>query len=143
MEKLHQQSQRTLRQQRKQVATASRKLEDAIADAIAKGIIEKRSSVVGHDEEHIGEGMSERIQITKEPKPDYPYYNVPKTHKDLYDADVQLQQTHAQQAAIAYYQENVDAFVSAIRQRKNAATVSSSEKGWIQQQVCDLVRERL
>ena len=143
LEKLHQQNQRTLRQQRKQVATASNKLEDAIADAIAKEIIETRSSVVGHNEEYIGEGMSERTQIAKDSAPDYPYYKVPKTHKDLYDADVQLQQTRARQAAIAHYQEDVDALVSAIRRRKNAAAATSSDKEWIQQQVSDLIRERL
>ena len=128
LKKLQQQNQRTLRQQRKRVAIASKKLEDAITDAIAKQIIETRSSVVGHNEEHIGEGMSQRIQVSEGRPSDYPYYKVPKTHRDLYDADIQLQQTKARQASIAHYQKNIDALVSAIRQRKNAAAITAFDK---------------
>ncbi len=137
------QNKRTIRQQRKQVQHLSEELEAAIADAIAKNIFSNRALIVGSDERAIGEGMSKHVKIMQEPNPkDYPYYKVPTAHKNLYDADVQLQQTKARQAVITHYQENVDMLVSTIHQRENN-TVTSINKDWIQRQVNNLIQSRL
>ena len=143
LKKQRQHNQRTLRQQKKQVKTLSEKLEWSISDAISKNILTTRSSIVGPNDEATGEGMSKQIQITQEPAPDYPYYSVRKVHKDLYDADVQLQQTQVRQAAVDYYLEHTDTLVSAIEQRRTSAGRTSVKEDWVQQQVGDLIQERL
>ena len=140
LKKQRQHNQRTLRQQKKQVKTLSEKLEWSINDAISKNILTTRSSIVGPNDEATGEGMSKQIQITQEPAPDYPYYSVRKVHKDLYDADVQLQQTQARQAAVDYYLEHTDTLVSAIEQRRTSAGINSVREDWVQQQVSDLMQ---
>ena len=141
LKKQRQHNQRTLRQQKKQVKTLSEKLEWSINDAISKNILTTRSSIVGPNDEATGEGMSKQIQITQEPAPDYPYYSVRKVHKDLYDADVQLQQTQARQAAVDYYLEHTDTLISAIEQRRTSAGITSVREDWVQQQVSDLMQD--
>ena len=142
----------SVREQRGTVVSLSQALEDAIADAIEKKIIETRSSVVGHNEEHIGEGMSERAQITKDPKPDYPYYNVPKAHKDLYDADVLLQISLAKQTIIEQYRDDIASVATSVRERMDALDEEEATRlkedeeareAWIQQQVDTLVEEEV
>ena len=137
-------------EQRGTVVLLSQALEDAIADAIMKKVIETRSSVVGRNEERIGEGMSKRTQITEDPEPDYPYYNVPKAHKDLYDADVLLQVSEAKQTIIEQHQDDIATVATSVRERMDAldeeesARLKEDEKardGWIQQQVDALVEE--
>jgi hypothetical protein len=134
------QNKRTIRQQRKQVQYLSEELEAAIADAIAKNIFSNRALIVGLDERAIGEGMSKRVEITQEPAPDYPYYNVPRAHKYLYDADVQLQRALAQQASVSHYLEDITSLVDAVYDQKDAATLVSFQKDWIRQQVDDLIQ---
>ena len=64
-----------------------------------------------------------------EPNPDdYPYYKVPRAHKDLYDADVQLQQAIDRQAAIDNYMKNPTSLVGAIHHRMATIESVSSEK---------------
>ena len=63
LKKQRQHNQRTLRQQKKLVKTLSEKLEWSISDAISKNILTTRSSIVGPNDEAIGEGMSKQIQI--------------------------------------------------------------------------------
>ncbi len=144
LEKQQKQNRRTIRHQRKQVRHLSEELEAAIADAIAKNIFSNRALIVGADERAIGEGMSKHIEITQEPNPDdYPYYKVPRAHKNLYDADVQLQQTITQQAAVTHYLVNPALLVAAIPNQKASTASAPSEKGWIHQQIDNLIENRL
>ena len=144
LEKQQKQNKRTIRQQRKQVQHLSEELETAIADAIAENIFSNRALIVGSDEKAIGEGMSKHVKITREPNPnDYPYYKVPRAHKNLYDADVQLQQTITQQAAVIHYLADPALLVAAIHNQKASTASAPFEKGWIHQQVNDLIENRL
>ena len=138
------QNKRTIRQQRKQVQHLSEELEAAIADAIAKNIFSNRALIVGSDEKAIGEGMSKHVEINQEPNPnDYPYYRVPRAHKNLYDADVQLQQTINQQAAVTHYLADLALLVAVVHNRKPSTASAPFQKGWIHQQVDDLIENRL
>lgn len=141
LKKQQRENRHLLSEQRKQMQDLSEELEAAIADAIAKKIFSNRALIVGSDERAIGEGMSNHIKITREPAPDYPYYNVPRVHKNLYDADVQLEQTKAHQTAIAYYLENTTALVAAIECQAMAST--HAKKDQIQQQIDNLTQDRL
>lgn len=140
-----------IKDQRKEVIALSQALEEAITDAIAKKIFSNRALIVGSDERAIGEGMSKRITITQEPAPDYPYYNVPRAHKDLYDADVLLQTSMAKQITIEQYRDDLTTVTSNVRSRldalsEEAATPLKDEAAreiWIQQQVDELVEEEV
>ncbi len=136
-----------IKDQRKAVVSLSQTLEESITDAIAKKIFSNRALIVGSDERAIGEGMSKRITITQEPAPDYPYYNVPRAHKDLYDADVLLQTSLAKQITIEQYQDDLTTATSNVRTRLDAFTEEeaasleneAARESWIQQQVDELV----
>ncbi len=140
------------RTQRNAVQSLSQILEEAITDAIDKNIFSNRSLIVGADERATGEGMSKHITITQEPAPDYPYYNVPRAHKDLYDADVLLQTSLAKQTVIEQYREDIEAVASSVRDRMDALSEEeatplkddeTARETWIQQQVDALVEEAL
>ena len=142
LKKQRKKNQRLLHKQRKQVQELSAELEAAIADAIAKKIFSNRALIVGGNERAIGEGMSKRVEITREPNPDdYPYYKVPRAHKDLYNADVQLQQTIDRQATIDNYMKNPTSLTAAIRHRMATNEPVVSEKDWVHQQVDVLTQE--
>ncbi len=139
-----------IKDQRKEVVALSQILEEAITDAIEKNIFSNRSLIVGSDERAIGEGMSKRVSITREPAPDYPYYNVPRAQKDLYDADVLLQESLAKQTVIEQYQDDIAAAASEVRQRmdalgeEEAVPLKDDEtacEAWVQQQVDILIEE--
>ena len=142
----------SVREQRGQVTSLSQSLEESITDAITKHILTTRSSIVGPNDKATGEGMSEHIQITKEPAPDYPYYSVRKVHKDLYDADVQLQTSKTRQAVVERYRDDIATVATNLRTLMDAlsTTKADSLKGnedarntWIRQQVDELIEEEV
>lgn len=141
LKKQQKENKRLLSKQRKQVQHLSEELEAAIADAIAKKIFSNRALIIGSDERAIGEGMSNHIKITREPAPDYPYYNVPRTHKNLYDADVQLEQTKAREETMKYCLDNTTTLVAAIQRQAIAST--PFKKDQIHQQIDNLTQEQL
>ncbi len=140
----------SITKQRKQVVSLSQLVEEAIADAMEKNIMSTRAIVLGPNDEGLGEGMSLYMQITEEPPLDYPYFNVRKAHKDLYDADVLLQNSLTRQQVIERFQNKTDNVATTVRQQMDTlseekATALKDNKDalneWIHQQVDALVEE--
>ena len=140
----------SVQEQRGEVVSLSQDLEEAIADAIEKKIIENRSSVVGPNDEHVEEGMSERTQTIREPAADDPYYSIPKTHKDLYDSDVRLQTSLSKQTIIERYRDDLSGVATSVRTRMDALSATEADSlqdnedgrnEWIQRQVDALIEE--
>ena len=88
----------------------------------------------------------------KNPPPTIPYYSVRKVHKDLYDADVQLQTSKTRQAVVERYRDDIATVATNLRTRMDAlsTTKADSLKGnedarntWIRQQVDELIEEEI
>ena len=130
-----QQTRRTLKKKQHSVSTLSQALEVAITNAIAGRIIENRSSVVGPNDEHTGAGMSQRTQILDGSTFDDSYYTIPTVHKNLYDADVLLQQARARQEAIAAHLKNPVPLIKTIAGQSAASPATPIQNDWVKQQV--------
>ena len=135
LKKQQQQTRRTLKKEQQRVSTLSQALEVAVADAIAERIIENRSSVVGPNDEHTGAGMSQRTQILDGSTFDDSYYTIPTVHKNLYDADVLLQQARARQEAIAAHLKNPVPLIKTIAGQSAAFPATPIQNDWVKQQV--------